>query len=61
MNAKWKRYETERNFDILERHLSGESTRSIAERYSLSRSRIWQIYTVLKKSLKKKMAEQING
>ena len=61
MSAKWKRYETKRNFDILERHLSGESTRSIAKRYKLSRSRIWQIYTVLKKALKKKMAEQSNG
>lgn len=61
MSINWRRYETERNFDILERHLSGESTRSIAEHYKLSRSRIWQIYTVLKKSLKKKMAEQGNG
>ena len=57
---KWKRYETRRNFDILERHLSGEKTTDIAKHYNLSRSRIWQIYTVLKRALKKKAQEHVN-
>ena len=51
---------TTRNLNILERHLSGESTKAIAKHYKLSRSRIWQICAGLKRALKKKAQEHVN-